>query len=163
MCLTALYVLSTRVRDGKKLFVLGMADTSKPIHEQADHLRKLTHEKALRVWDASYDQHTGLWNGAQARELGDMLASESRANPRAKRPRAAPTATKPEKTPPARKRPAKANEVGNQTVVLDTSDDPAPPSPAQRPKRKERMSTGEALAYDLRQRKHRGEREPDSD
>ena len=61
LTLTDLYVLASRVRLGKRLYVLGLD----PLQE-SEHLRKLKHSPVLAVWRAGYDEATGQWDGQLA-------------------------------------------------------------------------------------------------
>ncbi len=58
--MSTVYMLSSRVRRGKDMFFLGL---TKPWHK--DHLRKLRHPLALKIWQNSYDDQ-GMWSAKLA-------------------------------------------------------------------------------------------------
>jgi len=67
--LTDLYVLASRVRHSKRLFVIGFD----PAVENA-HLRNLTPAPVLGIWRAGYDTSTGRWEPQLAIKYANDLA-----------------------------------------------------------------------------------------
>merc|ERR1719265_2831954 len=67
--LTDLYVLASRVRLGRRLYVIGF-DPS----EESGHLRRLTHAPVLGIWRTGYDETTGCWDAQRAARAAAQLA-----------------------------------------------------------------------------------------
>ena len=70
LTLTDLHVLISRVRLGKRLFVIGFNPK-----EQNQHLKQLKPSTALAVWEAGYDEH-GRWDAQRAAAFATQLAAE---------------------------------------------------------------------------------------
>ena len=77
--LADLHVLVSRVRLGRRLFVLGF-DPDDVAH--AAMLRRLEHSYALAVWENSYDEH-GMWSDTMARCVASEYVADIRGRRRA--------------------------------------------------------------------------------
>ena len=71
LSLTDLYVLVSRVRQGKRLYVLGFDPKV-----DGDHLHKLKHSPVLGIWRAGYSDD-GRWDAARAARLHAIIKSLS--------------------------------------------------------------------------------------
>jgi len=69
-------MLYSRVRTGKKLFVLGLQDTSV---QSTDHLRKLTHSPQIKLWENGYNAD-GIWDREKVKMLAEKMASTQAQN-----------------------------------------------------------------------------------
>jgi len=70
LTLTDLHVLISRVRLGKRLFVIGFDPK-----QENEHLKRLKPLAALAVWEAGYDEH-GTWDAQRAATFAVQLASK---------------------------------------------------------------------------------------
>ena len=78
--LTDLYVLVSRVRLGKNLYVIGFDPKT-----ESNHLRRLKHSPVLRIWQAGY--HGGRWDAPRAARFATKLAVQAAQEAKAKRQR----------------------------------------------------------------------------
>ena len=79
--LNSFAMLFSRVRTGKKLFALGLKDTSS---KSTQHLRQLKHSAQIVLWELGYDS-TGKWSP----ELVHMQAEKLAINQADRKPKSA--------------------------------------------------------------------------
>ena len=116
LSLTDLYVLVSRVRQGKRLYVLGFDPK-----EEGDHLRKLKHSPVLGIWRAGYGDD-GRWDAKRAARFAAELAACKAAAAKARRRQ------------PCGKRGAK--RAASATPVEKPSKRPVPAKPQNQNKRR---------------------------
>ena len=80
--LVDLYVLASRVRLGRNLYVIGL-DPRNPRH--LAHLRKLRPCAALAIWESGYDAD-GVWDDARARHAAAAMVAQQAPQRRRARP-----------------------------------------------------------------------------
>ena len=112
LTLTDLHVLASRVRMGKRLYVIGFAPK-----EEQEHLRRLKPSAALAVWEAGYDER-GRWDAQRAVRFAEQLAAHEAKAAAAKRARA-----RHQRSVPAS---AEAAGKGNKRSTFGRSSTPQP-------------------------------------